>query len=136
MKKLLLAGVTLLSIGVLAPASAQQGTSPTTPNAAVAQKNINSAQPSRDEIMQAQRALEQKGFNAGKADGILGPETKAALIKFQEQQKLQKTGQLDNATLSALGVSQGTTSTTGQGSSQQMGNSQSHVKQPASGTSK
>ena len=68
--------------------------------------------------MRAQQALDQKGFHAGRADGILGPRTKQALSMFQQQQKLQRTGQLDNRTLSALGVSQGPVSTTGAGTTQ------------------
>ena len=126
MKKALLTGVALLSLAIL-PASAQVN-SPQQPingqhvakqnNSAGAQQNKN--QISRDEIMQAQQALDQKGFDVGKADGIMGPRTKQALDKFQQQQKLQQTGQLDQNTLSALGVSQ-QGSTTGQGGNPQSG---------------
>jgi len=79
--------------------------------------------------MRAQQALDQKGFNAGKADGILGSRTKQALNQFQQKQGLQVTGQLDNATLSALGISQNPASTTGQASPK------STTTQPSSGSS-
>ena len=116
MKKALLTGVALLSLAIL-PASAQVN-SPQQPangqhvakqnNSAGAQQNKN--QLSRDEIMRAQQALD----------------------KFQQQQKLQQTGQLDQNTLSALGVSrQG--STTGQGGNPQSGKAGTNgrAKQPS-----
>ncbi len=142
MKKLLLAGVTLFSIAALAPASAQQKGSTDRPmsNSSSAQQNSNwpanntagqqtknAAQPSRDEIKQAQEALDQKGFHVS-ADGVLGPQTKQALSKFQQQQKLQQTGELDQQTMSALGLSQ-SGSTTGQGNS-----GSNKMQQPASGS--
>jgi peptidoglycan hydrolase-like protein with peptidoglycan-binding domain len=115
MKKFLITGVTLVSLAALLPASAQQVNAPNQPanRPPVAQQNNNAAQPSRDEIMRAQQALDQKGFHAGRADGVLGPRTKQALNRFQQQQGLQQTGQLDNRTLSALGLSQ-RPATTGQ----------------------
>ena len=77
-------------------------------NSAGAQQNKN--QLSRDEIMRAQQALD----------------------KFQQQQKLQQTGQLDQNTLSALGVSQ-QGSTTGQGGNPQSGKAGTNgrAKQPS-----
>lgn len=146
MKKLLLAGVTLVSIAALAPASAQQAGSANQPmsksstaqqngngpasNMAGQQQTKNAAQPSRDEIKQAQEALDQKGFHVS-ADGVLGPQTKQAVTQFQQQQKLQQTGELDQQTMSALGISQAG-STTGQGNS---GNGSSNMQQPSNGGS-
>jgi peptidoglycan hydrolase-like protein with peptidoglycan-binding domain len=48
-----------------------------------------------------QQALDNKGFNAGRADGILGLETKSALRQFQQKQGLQQTGTPDEQTLAA-----------------------------------
>jgi peptidoglycan hydrolase-like protein with peptidoglycan-binding domain len=56
------------------------------------------------EVRDAQRALHDRGFNVA-VDGIYGPSTEQALRDFQRQQGLQQTGQLDQQTLSALGVS-------------------------------
>jgi hypothetical protein len=135
MKKALLTGVALLSLAVL-PASAQVNSPPQPADQHAAQQN-NSAgaqqnKLSRDEIMRAQQALDQKGFDVGKADGIMGPRTKQALDKFQQQQKLQQTGQLDQNTLSKLGVSQ-QESTTGQGGNLQNGKTGTNgqAKQPS-----
>ena len=116
MKKALLTGVALLSRAIL-PASAQVNSAQQPANGQHVAKQNNSAgaqqnknQLSRDEIMRAQQALD----------------------KFQQQQKLQQTGQLDQNTLSALGVSrQG--STTGQGGNPQSGKAGTNgrAKQPS-----
>jgi peptidoglycan hydrolase-like protein with peptidoglycan-binding domain len=59
--------------------------------------------------------LKEKGFDAGEADGVLGPRTRKALIAFQRQQGLQP-GQIDQRTATALGISNGPSSTrSGQG---------------------
>ena len=58
----------------------------------------------RDTIREAQRALNDKGFSAGAADGIMGPHTEQALRDFQQSQGLGTNGTLDEPTLSALGV--------------------------------
>jgi peptidoglycan hydrolase-like protein with peptidoglycan-binding domain len=60
---------------------------------------------SPDQIKQVQEALEQKGFHVGRADGVVGRETRQAASNFQREQKLQQTGQIDEQTLQALGVS-------------------------------
>jgi peptidoglycan hydrolase-like protein with peptidoglycan-binding domain len=80
---------------------------------------------SRDEIRQVQIMLNEKGFNVGEPDGILGERTRAALMQFQQRQGFHATGQIDQQTMPALGVSkgggqqgqQGQPSSTGQGGS-------------------
>jgi len=70
---------------------------------------------SRDEIRHLQMVLNQKGFNVGKPDGVLGPRTRNALISFQRQQGLEASGKIDQPTIAALGLSNGSGSTaTGQ----------------------
>ncbi len=59
---------------------------------------------SRDQIKQVQQALDQKGFDVGRADGVVGRQTIQALGEFQRQQKLEQTGLLDDQTLQALGI--------------------------------
>ncbi len=76
-----------------------------------------------EQIRQAQMVLKQKGFDVGLADGIMGPRTRKALIAFQQQQGLQATGQIDQRTVTALGMvtgsgqqdNPGAASTTGHG---------------------
>jgi hypothetical protein len=60
---------------------------------------------SQDEIRQVQIMLNQKGFNVGEPDGVLGPRTREALTAFQRKQGFQASGQIDQQTMAALGVS-------------------------------
>jgi phage tail tape-measure protein len=58
--------------------------------------------PSDSTVANAQTALNSKGYDAGPADGRLGPHTRAAIMKFQADKNLPQTGSLDSATLAAL----------------------------------
>lgn len=82
---------------------------------------------SADEIREIQLVLIRRGF-AVEADGVFGPRTREALIRFQRQQGLEASGQIDSRTVTALGVSirgqqggqgQPPSSTTGQGGAMQ-----------------
>jgi putative peptidoglycan binding protein len=90
-------------------ANAATGTANST-NATVQNENGNmqggNAMEDRGTVREAQRALNDKGFSAGAVDGIMGPHTEKALRDFQQAQGLSVTGDLDQQTLSALGVSQ------------------------------
>ncbi|SDY12535.1 peptidoglycan-binding domain-containing protein [Nitrosomonas halophila] len=55
-------------------------------------------------IRKVQQALMDAGFNAGAADGLMGPRTMRALTDFQQQHQLAK-GELTKETLRELGVS-------------------------------
>jgi peptidoglycan hydrolase-like protein with peptidoglycan-binding domain len=134
MKKLLLTSIAVLSLAATMPATAQQGKmAPQQSDRSSAQQSSSAVSNiSQHETMQAQQALNQKGFNAGKADGILGPRTRRALTSFQQNQGLQRSGRFDDKTLAALGVSQrqqqGQPSTAGQGGNAQR--SGANTKQP------
>ena len=52
----------------------------------------------------AQAALETQGYNPGSIDGQMGPNTRTAIMKFQQDKGLTPSGTLDSATLAALGV--------------------------------
>jgi peptidoglycan hydrolase-like protein with peptidoglycan-binding domain len=69
-----------------------------------AQNEIKPSSLDRQQIRHIQTALDHKGFNVHRVDGKWGPETEAALKKFQQKQNLQGNGQLDQQTLAALGV--------------------------------
>ena len=58
-------------------------------------------------VKQAQEKLSAAGHDAGAADGKMGPKTQAALKEFQQSKGLQASGQLDQKTVAALGVSSG-----------------------------
>jgi len=55
-------------------------------------------------VMAAEQALSKFGYNPGNADGTFDANTRAAVMNFQKERGLQATGDLDAATLSALGV--------------------------------
>ena len=137
MKKLLMS-IAVFSLAATLPATAQQGNAtPQQPSRSSAPQSSSGAVSNvgQTEIMQAQQALNQKGFDAGKADGILGPRTKRALSSFQQSQGLQRSGRLDDKTLMALGVSNGQQpsqpSTAGQGGNAQHGGANTMQPPPA-----
>jgi hypothetical protein len=53
-------------------------------------------------IGQAQELLKAAGYDPGPIDGVLGPQTREALRRYQAGQKLPVTGNLDAATRQAL----------------------------------
>ncbi len=53
-------------------------------------------------VMNAQNALNSQGYDVGRADGVMGPNTRAAITKFQADRNLPQTGTLDAPTLNAL----------------------------------
>jgi len=58
----------------------------------------------REQIKQAQVSLNDKGFNVGEADGVMGARTRNGVRQFQESEKLPVTGRLDSETAGRLGV--------------------------------
>jgi peptidoglycan hydrolase-like protein with peptidoglycan-binding domain len=52
----------------------------------------------------AQKTLKQQGHDPGTVDGVMGPQTVAALRAYQKQQGLDVTGRLDAPTLAKLGA--------------------------------
>jgi hypothetical protein len=57
-------------------------------------------------IGQAQERLKAAGFHPGPIDGVLGPQTRAALRRYQASQGLPATGALDEATRQGLLLSE------------------------------
>jgi peptidoglycan hydrolase-like protein with peptidoglycan-binding domain len=117
MRNLLMSAVAVLALAAAMPASAQQSRSnqpSTAQQPPPAQQSMQEQNLSKDEIQKIQQALDQKGFKSGQPDGVLGPETKNAIKEFQQKQGWNGTGELDNQTLSALGVSTNGQNATGQ----------------------
>ncbi|WP_431282163.1 peptidoglycan-binding domain-containing protein [Humitalea sp. 24SJ18S-53] len=54
-----------------------------------------------------QDRLRQAGVYGGQPDGVWGPESQAALERFQQTRNLQVTGQLNQATVATLGLTPG-----------------------------
>jgi peptidoglycan hydrolase-like protein with peptidoglycan-binding domain len=57
-----------------------------------------------DTVRGVQQSLKDKGFDPGPVDGLNGPETRAALKKYQTQQNLGADGRMGPKTLDSLGV--------------------------------
>ena len=59
--------------------------------------------PAKDELVEnVQKRLNALGIKVGKADGIYGPKTKSAIIKFQEEYGLETDGKVSELLLSRL----------------------------------
>lgn len=67
---------------------------------------------SNDMTKRAQQALIAGGYDPGPADGAAGTQTVTAIRKFQADKNIPVSGKLDDATLSALGLSGGVQTTT------------------------
>jgi peptidoglycan hydrolase-like protein with peptidoglycan-binding domain len=57
-----------------------------------------------DEIKTVQKSLNDKGYDAGPVDGVLGSRTRAGIRQYQASEKLTVTGRLDVETAGKLGV--------------------------------
>ena len=55
-------------------------------------------------IRAAQQKLNDAGYQSGMPDGKLGPQTRAAIRKYQQDQGMKASGTLDQGTLSKLNV--------------------------------
>jgi peptidoglycan hydrolase-like protein with peptidoglycan-binding domain len=59
---------------------------------------------SSEDIKTVQKSLNDKGYDAGPVDGVLGPRTRAGIRQYQASEKLTVTGRLDEETAGKLGV--------------------------------
>jgi len=103
----LIAVAVVLSIGHSSAAPATTGPStstsapanPTTPG--TPSHPVTPVQPSAA-VMQLQRELGQLNYYEGPVDGLMGPQTIAAIKDLQRQAGLPQTGQMNAATQAAL----------------------------------
>jgi peptidoglycan hydrolase-like protein with peptidoglycan-binding domain len=93
---------------------------------------INAGKLSKDDIRWAQTELHFAGLYNGSLDGVMGPETKQALVGFQKSNGLKRTATLDQPTADAL---TGDTGGIGQGSSSPPRNAGAGLMTSSSGTS-
>ncbi len=56
-------------------------------------------------IANVQSALQQQGYYQGEVDGLLGPQTRAAIADYQRANGLAETASVDQPTLESLGMS-------------------------------
>ena len=62
----------------------------------------NAIRISRDRVLQLQSDLNALGYDVGEPDGIVGPVTRRAVSRFQQQHDMVADGHLDAATLEAV----------------------------------
>ena len=101
MKRIPLAIAVAASVVAALPAAAQQnqgGTAP--PN----REETVPLQLKAAQVAAMQQKLNERGFFAGRVDGLWGPDTSAAVRNFQQKNSLPPSGQLDPGTLQALGI--------------------------------
>jgi len=55
-------------------------------------------------IANVQTALQEQGYNPGGVDGLLGPQTRAAIADYQRANGLAETAAIDQPTLQSLGM--------------------------------
>jgi len=60
-----------------------------------------------DQIKQAQTLLDQLGYDAGGADGSVGPKTRAAIISFERANGLPETGRINAELVDRLSLAAG-----------------------------
>ena len=69
-------------------------------------QNGHHDQSANSTVAGAQDRLTQEGFYHGQIDGVLGPETRHAIVRFQTKHGLRISGELSNETLNAMGLRQ------------------------------
>ena len=92
------------------------------------QSSQQASSQSAELVKQAQEKLSAAGHDAGPADGKIGPKTQAALKEFQQSKGLQASGQLDQKTVAALGVSSGGSASSGASSDKSASSGASSAK--------
>jgi hypothetical protein len=65
--------------------------------------NQGADQGSDSTVVAAQQRLSRQGYYHGEIDGVLGPETRRAIVRFQSNNGLRVTGSLTPETLQSLG---------------------------------
>lgn len=83
---------------VVLSALAQGAVSKSSPLVTVEEEN-QSTQYRKETIVAVQTSLVEKGFLEGTPDGVVGPATVGAIIRFQESEQIPATGFLDFATV-------------------------------------
>src|SRR5579863_4358818 len=56
------------------------------------------------DVKKVQKTLRSDGYYQGRVDGVMGPQTRAGIRRYQESNRLASTGRLDAQTAGKLGV--------------------------------
>lgn len=94
--------------GMMGDRSSSAQTSSASPaGTGAASADVQQAAVSSDLVRDVQRGLASRGYDVGPQDGIYGDSTQQALRRFQRDQRMNASGQIDAQTLAALGVMAG-----------------------------
>ena len=110
MRKLILGTASVLALGIGGAALDFAADADDVPNAVgnmpaapgTSHHWLTAANLSKDDIRWAQVELHNVGLYNGSLDGVVGPETKRALLGFQKSNGLERTATLDQQTADAL----------------------------------
>jgi len=58
----------------------------------------------KGKITKVQEALKNEGYTISSVDGVMGPETRSALKKYQSENGLEESGRLNEKTISAMNI--------------------------------
>jgi peptidoglycan hydrolase-like protein with peptidoglycan-binding domain len=98
----------VLAVGGLTPALAGDSGMQHRQGAQSQQLQNGAQNPNQQHVRAVQQKLIQEGYDVGSADGQWGPKTSSALRKFQQDEGIQASGQIDQQTLQKLGVASNT----------------------------
>ncbi|HSS21840.1 MAG TPA: peptidoglycan-binding domain-containing protein [Pyrinomonadaceae bacterium] len=104
MKKTLSLILSLLFVCAITVAAQNSNNSTSVKSSNTATKRKPIFRASKDQIMQAQKILKDRGFYAGEQTGKLNDDTRAGLKKYQEAESIKVTGTLNKLTLEKMGV--------------------------------
>jgi peptidoglycan hydrolase-like protein with peptidoglycan-binding domain len=103
-RKLVLGTASVLALGIAGAAMDFSANADDVANAQPEPSHhwVSAANLSKDDIRWAQVELRMRGLYNGSLDGVVGPETKQAILQFQQSNSLERTARLDQETVDAL----------------------------------
>jgi peptidoglycan hydrolase-like protein with peptidoglycan-binding domain len=104
MKRILSMTLSLLFLFATAVAAQNSNSTSTTNSNTASKPHKPIFRANKDQIMQAQKILKDRGFYAGEQTGKLNDDTRAGLKKYQTAENLKVTGTLNKITLEKMGV--------------------------------
>ena len=104
MKRTISMILSLLCVCSIAVAAQTSNSSTTSKTATTAKPRKPIFRASKDQVMQAQKILKDRGFYNGEQTGKLNDDTRAGLKKYQVAENIKATGTLNKVTLEKMGV--------------------------------
>lgn len=106
MKKTIIIALVILSLSALAGAqpSTTESKPSATPTVSAEKPKKQIFRASRDQVIEVQKMLREKGLYAGEASGKMDDAFRASIKSFQKDNGLRQTGTLNRATLEKMGV--------------------------------